>query len=466
MTGERPAPARLVRDRVTGALYASFGTWGWFLYSFVPGLPLLADELGITRAQAGLHTTFMACGTLTSGVTSARLVRMLGRRGVLLLAAGLLTAGVVALVSGPGLLVTLPAATLVATGGALFIAAAQPALTVHHGAAGPAAVSEAHGVGALVGLVGPLALGGSVALGWGWRPAVAVTVALAVVTAVLVARLPGEGALGTATTARPAGPAAGVAASGAGPTGVDASGTGSTGTGSTGTDASGISASGTGASYPDAADAAGAVAAARATAFSATFWLLWATLVAVVAIENATTAWAADLLRTHAGAGSGVAAGAVSGLIAGMCVARFAVGRLALRFTPPQLLLTAFGVAAGGWLVLWLATTPAVALAGLVVAGLGYGAQFPLAISMLLAAADGRLDQAQARSTLGVGAAVAVAPVLLGGLADRVGPHTAFLVVPALVACGVGAVLLAERARRRGGDADAPRPRAGGSEGR
>ncbi len=433
-------PARLVRDRVTAALYACFGTWGWFLYSFVPGLPLLADELGITRAQAGLQTTFMACGTLTSGFTSAALVRRLGRRGVLLLAAGLLAAGVTALVSAPGLLVTLPAATVVATGGALFIAAAQPALTVHHGAAGPAAVSEGHGVGALVGLVGPLALGGAVALGWGWRPAVAVTVVLAAVTALLVARLPGQGALGTATATARAEP------------------TGTTGT----TETAGTTAAGATAAAAADAEPASSVTAARSgdaphagaatgrpLRFSTTFWLLWATLVAVVAIENATTAWAADLLRTHAGAESGVAAGAVSGLIAGMCVARFAVGRLALRFTPLQLLLAAFAVAAAGWLVLWVATTPSLALAGLVVAGLGYGAQFPLAISMLLGAADGRLDQAQARSTLGVGAAVAVAPVLLGGLADQVGPHTAFLVVPALVACGVVAVLLAERARRR-----------------
>jgi fucose permease len=412
----RPVPARLVRDRVTAALYACFGTWGWFLYSFVPGLPLVADELGITRAQAGLHTTFMACGTLTSGFTSAALVRRLGRRGVLLLAAGLLSAGVVALVSAPGLLVTLPAATVAATGGALFIAAAQPALTVHHGAAGPAAVSEGHGTGALVGLVGPLALGGAVALGWGWRPAVAVTLVLAAVTTLLVARLPGQGALGRAT-ARPTATASATGAAAA-------------------------------AGSMDAAPG-GAASARRPGRFSTAFWLVWATLVAVVAIENATTAWAADLLRTHAGAGSGVAAGAVSGLIAGMCVARFAVGRLALRFTPLQLLLAAFAVAAAGWLVLWVATTPALALAGLVVAGLGYGAQFPLAISMLLGASDGRLDQAQARSTLGVGAAVAVAPVLLGGLADEVGPHTAFLVVPALIACGVGAVLLAERARRR-----------------
>lgn len=419
----RPAPARLVRDRVTAALYACFGTWGWFLYSFVPGLPLLADELGITRAQAGLHTTFMACGTLTSGFTSAALVRRLGRRGVLLLAAGLLSAGVVALVSAPGLLVTLPAATVVATGGALFIAAAQPALTVHHGAAGPAAVSEGHGTGALVGLVGPLALGGAVALGWGWRPAVAVTVVLAAVTALLVARLPGQGALGTATARRSE------------PT--EADGQPTTAVAARTTTAPGTTTSPAGA------------ATGRPGRFSTAFWLLWATLVAVVGIENATTAWAADLLRTHAGAESGVAAGAVSGLIAGMCVARFAVGRLALRFTPLQLLLAAFAVAAAGWLVLWVATTPALALAGLVVAGLGYGAQFPLAISMLLGAADGRLDQAQARSTLGVGAAVAVAPVLLGGLADEVGPHTAFLVVPALIACGVVAVLLAERAGRR-----------------
>ena len=38
-----PAP-RLQRDRVTVALYSTFTTWGWFLYSFSPAIPLIAAE--------------------------------------------------------------------------------------------------------------------------------------------------------------------------------------------------------------------------------------------------------------------------------------------------------------------------------------------------------------------------------------------------------------------------------------
>ena len=57
-------PPRLERDRVTVALYASFTAWGWFLYSFSPAVPLIATEQGISRAQAGLHGTALAAGTL------------------------------------------------------------------------------------------------------------------------------------------------------------------------------------------------------------------------------------------------------------------------------------------------------------------------------------------------------------------------------------------------------------------
>ena len=80
------APIKFRRDRVTIALYAHFVAWGWLLYSFSPSIPLLAEEQGITKAQAGLHGTAMAVGTLASAFFSARLVDRFGRRGTLLIA--------------------------------------------------------------------------------------------------------------------------------------------------------------------------------------------------------------------------------------------------------------------------------------------------------------------------------------------------------------------------------------------
>ena len=402
------APIRLHRDRVTVALYAHFVAWGWLLYSFAPSVPLLAREMRITKAQAGLHGTAMAAGTVVSALISARLVGRFGRRVTLLVASGVLALGVVILVSAHTLAVSLPGVAVIGIGGTLLISAAQPALSLHHSEASAAAVVEANGVGSLFGLLAPLAVGASVAVGWGWRPAVSVTIVLAGLAAVLIGSLPGRGALGSSTV----------------PARVPADGA---------------------SRDPEPVPAP---APAR-RGFSGTFWCFWVGSLVALAIETATTFWAADLLIDGTGAGPGIATGAVAGLVAGMSVSRFVVGPISMRRAPEKLLILAFGLAGVGWVVLWSATTTPLALVGLVITGLGYGAQYPLSIALLLRASEDRPDKAQARATLGAGGAIAVAPLLLGALADRVGPHSAFLLVPALIVIGAGAVALGLRNVRR-----------------
>ncbi|TQL03954.1 sugar MFS transporter [Cellulomonas sp. SLBN-39] len=416
MTAPDPAPARLVRDRTTLTLYGPFVVWGWLLYSFNPSVPLLADELGITSAQAGLHGTAMAAGGLTAAVLTPRTVRALGRRATIVVSALVVALGIGALVTGPALPWTLAGMLLTSVGGNVLISAAQVGLALQHGRAASAAVTEANGVGAAVGLLGPLAVGAAVTAGIGWRAGVVVTAVLAVVSALLVARLP----TGPALTGRPArripqavvaGAASAVAPAVADPTPTDA---------------------------PVAATVAVAPAG---RVRRATPWLLLA-LLAALALENATTYWATGLVVERTGADPGIGAATTAGLVAGMAAMRFVVGPLSLRVPPARLLAGSFILAVVGWAVLWTATTPGVALAGLVVAGLGYGAQYPLAVVLLLAASPGRSDRAQAQATLTGALAIGVAPFVLGALADAVGTHTAFLVVPALAALGlVGAVV-------------------------
>ncbi|WNB87579.1 MFS transporter [Cellulomonas sp. ATA003] len=388
--------------------------WGWFLYSFSPAIPLIAAEQRISGAQAGLHGTAMAVGTVASAFLSARLVGRLGRRGALLVAGGVLVTGIVVLLLGQVTALTLTGALVTALGGTLAVSAAQPALAVHHGEASASAVSEANGMGALFGLVAPLALGTSVAAGWGWRPAVAIAVVLMVVACVLVTRLPARGALGHPEPPPP--PAADAAPRAA-------------------------------------ADAAPQAATERVPAtrrYSRAYWLFWCALIAAVAIENATTFWVADLVAERTGAGPGIATGALAGLVGGMAVMRFAVGALLRRWSAETLLVAAFALSSLGWLTTWTATSTPVALAGLLLAGLGYGAQYPLAIALVLRASSGRPDQAQAGSSLGVGLAIGAAPFALGALADAVGTRAAFVLVPALMAVGATTVLLGRRAARRG----------------
>lgn len=406
----------IVRDGPTVALYTFFVTWGWFLYAFSPAVPLIGAELGVSNALAGLHGTAMAAGTVASGFLTPWTARRFGRGRQAAAGGVAIAAGVLLLLWGPTLAVTLPACLIVAVGGGFALSAAQPSLAAHHGVAGPAALTEANATGAGVGLLAPLALGGAVGLGWGWRPAVAVVVVLALGAVALVLRHSAVPAL-----ARPAPPAAPRSTPPAAPVGtaVDAPPQG----------------------------------------WSIAFRCFLAALMCGVALEFATTFWASDLVLLRTGASPAVASASVSALIAGMTIARFVVGPLSLRKAPEKLLLVAFAIAGVGWAVLWTATSPVVAIAGLVLTGLGYGAHYPLGIALMLRSSQGRPDQAQAISAIGGGAATGLAPFVLGALADQVGPHQAFLLVPVIVLLGGAVVARGLRAVQ----ADRPgRPAAGG----
>ncbi|MFC7718658.1 hypothetical protein [Nonomuraea recticatena] len=61
----------------------------------------------------------------------------------------------------------------------------------------------------------------------------------------------------------------------------------------------------------------------------------------------------------------------------------------------------------------------------------------------VIAASGDRPDLAAAASPVWAGMAMGAGPFALGALADGFGTHTAFLIVPALVAVAVGGVLSA-----------------------
>ncbi|MGV8978747.1 MAG: MFS transporter [Cellulomonas sp.] len=413
-----PAPIRLVRDRPTVSMYSYFVAWGWLLYSFSPSVPLLVDELGVTKAQGGLHGTAFAAGAILVARLTPRLVDHHGRRATLVGAGLVIAAGTIVLVSGQSLAWTLIGVFILAAGGNVAVSAAQAGLSLRHGRAASAAVTEANGVGSGFGLIGPLAVGAGVALGWGWRPAVAVTAVLAIGAAIGAARVPA----GARDHVIPALDPAAVD-----PAGLDLA---------------------HGDPTPHArADAAALDAADRASAV-ATRWFLVA-IVAAIALENATTFWSTDLIRQQTGADAGIATAATAGLVAGMTAIRFVVGPMSLRVEPSRLLAASFLVAIVGWAILWTATETPVALTGLVIAGIGYGAQYPLSISILLSAARRSTDRAQANATLAGGAAIGVAPYVLGALADSFGAHTAFLVIPVVALIGASAAVVGPIAARR-----------------
>lgn len=369
----------LVRDRLTWLAYGLLAAFGYFFYGFGPVVPLLHEEQGTSRGVAGLHATAFAVGGLVAATAMPHLVRRFGRQ-VLAWAglAGLSTAAL-GFWTVHALWLTLPLAAIASAFGALIVNTALATMSEHHGPAGPAAISEGNAVGAAVGLVAPLVIGATVAAGLGWRPGLAAVawVGVLVAVAALAFRVRIPAAL----------------------------------------------------PLPE---------AATRGRLPGAFWLVWCCLIATGSVEVCLNLWVADVLRTHSHTSPGLATAAVSVIIAGMVVGRFAGGRVLLRWPARQVLLGALALSTVGFGVFWSAPVPWLAVGGLVLLGLGNATHFPIGMALAVIHSGGQPDLALSRATYALSLAFGVAPFALGVVADFVGPHTAFLMVPAFLLTAAG----------------------------
>jgi fucose permease len=80
---------------------------------------------------------------------------------------------------------------------------------------------------------------------------------------------------------------------------------------------------------------------------------------------------------------------------------------------------------------------------GLAVTGLGLGLQSPLGIGRMVRAAEEQVDRGSGLASVAAGGASGAAPFVLGALADHIGVHTAFLIVPAMMLLAITLMSLA-----------------------
>ncbi|MFJ8831068.1 MFS transporter [Micromonospora aurantiaca] len=396
---------RLARDRITWLTYAQLGLWGFFLYGFGPVVPLLRDEQGTSAAVAGLHSTGIAVGALAGGALFAPVARRLGRAPAIWLGLAGVAAGVTALGLLRPLPATLAAVAVIATFGMMVVSGVSVVLTARHGPTAPAALTEANAACAGMGILAPLTIGATVDAGLGWRPLMAVEVGLITLVALAALtfrvrgpkRAPADAAAGTPVPVAVATRVPAVPASG----------------------------------QPVYSGSGAAVRLPRA------YWIAWVLMSVTGSIEVCLSLWTADVLRTHAGLSAGGASAAVAAIVCGMFAGRIAGGRAALRWAPVPLLLGALTVSMAGFALFWGSTVGWLAVTGLVVLGLGNALHYPLAISIALAVAGPAADKAAGWSAYSMGVGFGIAPVALGWVADGVGPHPAFLLLPAFIAVAV-----------------------------
>ncbi|WP_144122197.1 MFS transporter [Catellatospora sichuanensis] len=407
---------RLSRDLATWLIYLQLGLWGYFNYGFGPIVPLLRAEQGTSAAVAGLHSTAIAVGAVAGGALYPHLSLRFGRGPVLWACQAVIGVCVLGYVLLPAYFaVTIGLTVVIATAGIAAIGGIVSALSERHGPAGPAAISEANAVACAAGLVAPLLIGGAMRAGLGWRAGLALLVALiALVAAVAMIKrvripsgLPAPVLAGTGARTPLVATAGPVGAGGELPAEVAA-----------------LRAPGTRRPLPPA------------------YWLAWGMMTVTGAVEVVLSMWTAEVLRDQVGLSAGGATAVMSAIVGGMFAGRLAGARIALRLPSIPLYLGALALSLAGFTVFWGAGSAAVAVAGLVIVGLGNAMHYPLAISLAVAAAPGQADRAAGVASYSMAVSFGAGPLLLGLVADQVGAHTAFLFIPVLIA---GAAFLAWR---------------------
>ncbi|MFC4592350.1 MFS transporter [Sphaerisporangium corydalis] len=381
---------RLTRDRPTWLIYLQLATFSTYLYGLSAALPLLRIDMGISQAVAGLHGTAMAVGGVLSGIAMPRLTRRLGRHRATWTGLAAMACGVVLVVATTALPVTLLGFGLASAGGSVMLYVGMAALSDHHGTAGPAAINEANAVAVTVGIGLSYLISVLAGTSLGWRAGLLLTPVATIVLFAVMGRvwMPSD---------------------------------------------------------PPVPDAERDGAPAAPAPYGWRFHAACGVLFCLVAMEFLFNVWAAKLLADQTGMAAAAAATGLTAFTAGIAVGRFAAGRMALRVAPTPLLAGALVVTLAGWAAFWVSSQPVFSYAGLVLCGLGVSMQFPLGLARVIAMSGGRTDQAGAAASIWASVAVGVGPFVLGAIADASGTHTAFLMVPLLLAFAMIGIALSSR---------------------
>jgi predicted MFS family arabinose efflux permease len=373
------AAAKPKRDSPTWASYLLITSYVWFIYGFGASQALIRDEQGTSRTISSLHAVAFSIGGIVAGLIAARVIHALGRGRFLTFSVIGATVGVFIYTAPGGIGVTLTGTFIAALFGSSIIIGTSAFLFDYQQKAGPASVTEANAIAALGGVLAPIAIGIGAVIFLGWRAGLWILFLGFFLSILLMRKNP---------------------------------------------DAFGV-------------PIVEQIQQASRVPFPRQFWWALVTLFLLLTTEFTLTLWSADLLRDRAGFEAGAAAASVGALTSGIFIGRVLGARFAEYFPVDRILTLAVLIAFGGWLVVWLSSNAAVMLVGLVISGLGFSLFWPLGLSRVVLASGGKSDRASALSAMAGATAGGMGPFLLGTLADSVGVHTAFLVLPVTLLVGL-----------------------------
>jgi MFS family permease len=153
---------------------------------------------------------------------------------------------------------------------------------------------------------------------------------------------------------------------------------------------------------------------------------------AIVALEFALSFWLASYLNDDVGLGRDAAVSLVSALYASNLLGRLAASRLARTQTPERLLSVALGMVLLGLPFLLAATSALAAVPGIILAGTGIGALFPLTSSVHIQTSGRTADSALGQTLTVAALGQTSGPLVAGAIAQVSTLRAGLLVLPAL----------------------------------
>jgi MFS family permease len=357
--------------------------FGYLESALGPLMSFLGADLHFSYSLVGLHFSAFAIGTILAGLISARLMRSAGTRVTFWGGGAGMGLGALALVIGRSSVLTLAGVAVMGLLGTLLLVTLQAVLSDHHGSRRAIALAEANIGASIGGAVAALGLGLWQQSGLGWRVAIVLVLLIPAVAAWRFHALP----LGTRQDEP-------------------------------------------------------AVQESRGRRLPPMFWLYWGIIFFLGGAEWCLVYWGAEYLHSPIGFDRSVAAALMSAFLLTMVVGRALGSRLVRLVTSAFLLVLATTVALAGFLLFWLVPWAPLALVGLCVTGLGVANLYPLSMATALTTAPDNSGAASARVSLSSGIALFIAPLTVGGIADRVGLRIAYGIVPALLSIALVGIVL------------------------
>ncbi|MHB8133580.1 MAG: MFS transporter [Anaerolineaceae bacterium] len=368
-------PKTFRRDRETWFTFFLLAVFGYFLNILGPITPFLREELYTTYTVAGFHFSAFAIGMLVAGLLGDRVLIRFGYRTTLWASAAGICIGAIALILGRNVILTISASFFMGILGSFTLVLVPSMLSLKYKDTSAIALTELNTVASLVGMLAPLLVGAMAATILGWRFAVILSVFVVVLMGV------GYRQIEFTTFPKPNRPSP-----------------------------------------------------KKRVRLPLHYWIFWLGVFLVVAVEFCFIFWGSNYLIENAGIQTKGASSSISLFLGAMLLGRWFGSRILRKTQPWLVLLVSLVLALAGFFLFWSQTSPFFSLTGFFLAGLGVANLYPISLDRAISSVPSSLSSlASARGALASASAILTLPLLLGNLADQMGMHFAFLVVPVLI---------------------------------